>query len=158
MELEKLKQRAKNNAYALLRQRPRSEHEIRSRLKRKGYSEALIEEIVADLKRIGDIDDARFASFWVESRMRTNPMGDIGLKHELKEKGISESLVEAVLSDKKTKYDEYETALGMAKEQFERLKKLDRRKASKRVYDFLLRRGFSYDVIRRVVDGLINEN
>ena len=152
---DKVKARAKNNAYALLRQRPRSVHEIRNRLKLKGYGDDLVEDIIVTLKRSGDLDDEKFARFWVESRMHMNPAGDVVLKFELKGKGVSDNIIEAVLTEKAEKYDEYELALSLAKERFERLKKLDRRKATKRIYDFLLRRGFKYDNIRRVVENLI---
>lgn len=155
MENEKQRSRARNNAYALLRQRPRSVCEIRNRLKLKGYDDDLVEDVVVNLKRLGELDDERFARLWVESRMRMNPAGDVVLKHELKAKGISDSIVEAVLTENSGKYDEYEVALSMAKDRFERLKKLDRRKATKRIYDFLLRRGFKYDVIRRIIEGLV---
>ena len=155
MENDKIKTRARNNAYMLLRQRPRSVYEIRSRLKLKGYADSLIEDIVASLKRSGDLDDEKFAKLWVESRMHMNPAGDVVLKYELKGKGVSDSIIESALSEKAEKYDEYELALSMAKDRFERLRKLDRRKATKRIYDFLLRRGFKYDNIRRVVENLI---
>ncbi|MDP3791030.1 MAG: regulatory protein RecX [Candidatus Omnitrophota bacterium] len=151
---EKILARAKNNAYALLRQRPRSEYEIRSRLKLKGYDKDVIEDVVSLLKRIGDIDDNKFAHIWMESRMRMNPMGEVVLKYELKEKGVSDSIIEATLAQRREKYDEYEVAFDMAKERFERFKKLDRQKAAKRVYDFLVRRGFKYDVIRRIIEDL----
>ena len=154
MEPEKQVSRAKNNAYALLRQRPRSVYEIRDRLKLKGYGDDLVEDVIASLKRSGDLDDEKFARFWVESRMHMNPAGDVVLKYELKTKGISDIIIEAVLSEKAGKYDEYELAFSMARERFERLKKLDRQKAMKRVYDFLLRRGFKYDNIRKIVENL----
>jgi len=139
----------------LLRQRPRSVNEIRNRLKLKGYDDDLVEDIVAALKRSGELDDERFARLWVESRMLMNPAGDVVLKFELKGKGVSDNIIETVLAEKAEKYDEYELALSMAKDRFERLKKLDRRKATKRIYDFLLRRGFKYDNIRKVVESLV---
>lgn len=154
MEEAKIKQRARNNAYMLLRQRPRSEAEMGKRLKLKGYGAEIVSEIVNDLKRSGEIDDVRFARFWVESRMHANPMGDVVLKHELKEKGVADTIIEAALSEKAEKYDEEAIALNMARERFEQLKRLDRRKAMKRVYDFLLRRGFKYDLIRSVIEQL----
>lgn len=151
---KKMLARAKNNAYALLRQRPRSEYEIRSRLKFKGYDEPVIEEIVTLLRKSGDIDDRRFALVWMESRVHMNPVGDVVLKYELREKGINDSIIEATLNTKAEKYDEYAAAFSMAKERFARLKKLDRKKAMKRVYDFLLRRGFAYDNVRKIIEEL----
>ncbi|MBI5124206.1 MAG: regulatory protein RecX [Candidatus Omnitrophica bacterium] len=154
MESDKKKSLAKNNAYALLRQRPRSEFEIRDRLKTKGYDEAVIEDIVAGLKRSGDIDDMKFARVWMESRMHRNPVGDVVLRHELRQKGVADSVIEATLEAKRSTYDEYEVAFNMAKERFERLKKLDRAKATKRLYDFMMRRGFAYDTIRKIIDQI----
>ena len=158
MYTDKAKTRATNNAYALLRQRPRSEFEIRDRLKIKGYGEEVIESVVEGLRRAGEIDDARFAKLWVDERMRLNPAGDVVLRHELKTKGLSAQLIEAVLDEKNKNYDEYEIAFGMAGDRFERLKKLDRKKALKRLYDFLLRRGFKYDTVQKVVENIINAN
>ncbi|MDO8536487.1 MAG: regulatory protein RecX [Candidatus Omnitrophota bacterium] len=152
---DKVKARARNNAYALLRMRPRSVYEIRNRLKLKGYADTLVEDVVASLERAGELNDEKFAHFWIESRMHMNPAGDVVLRHELKRNGISDNIIETALTEKAEKYDEYELSLSMAKDRFERLKKLDRRKAMKRIYDFLLRRGFKYDNIRRVVENLV---
>ena len=154
MEKDKVKNRARNNAYSLLRARPRSEAEIRSRLKLKGYSDSIIDECVEGLRRLGDIDDEKFAKFWVESRMHLNPVGDIVLKAELKAKGVREDIIEATLEDKAARYDEYEVAFSMARERFERLKKFDRKKSMKRLYDFLVRRGFKYENVQKIIEEL----
>jgi regulatory protein len=151
---DKLKHRALNNAYALLRQRARSEHEIRRRLKLKGYTADMIDECVEALRRSGDIDDAKFARFWVESRMRSNPMGDVVLRHELKAKGVSDSVIADTLLAKAQTFDEYRIALDMAHERFKQYKKLDRKKAMKRMYDFLTRRGFKFDIVERIIGEL----
>ena len=65
MKQDKKLQSAKNNAYCLLRSRPRSEAEMRGRLEAKRYDEPTIEAVIESLKRIGQIDDGRFAGFWV---------------------------------------------------------------------------------------------
>ena len=155
MELDKIKNKARNNAYSLLRSRPRSEFEIRNRLKLKGYDIDIIDGVVEDLRRLGDIDDEKFARLWVESRMHCNPMGDVVLKQELKEKGVDISIIEATLAQKAKNYDEYEVAFNMASERFKQLKKLDQKKAMKRLYDFLLRRGFKYDTVNKIIGKLI---
>lgn len=158
MEADKVKARAKNNAYMLLRSRPRSELEITTRLRLKGYGDEVVAGVVADLKRTGDIDDEKFARFWIESRMHSNPVGDVVLRHELKQKGVADPIIEATLEEKAANYDEYGVAFSMADERFERLKKLDRRKATKRLYDFLLRRGFKFDTVQKVIEKIINED
>lgn len=155
MEEDKKNSKAKNNAYSLLRSRPRSEREIKDRLKIKGHDDSVIEEVITGLKRAGEIDDARFAKFWVESRMHMNPVGDIVLRQELKAKGVSQAIIESALEEKKGIYNEYKIASDMARERFAQLKKLDRRKAMKRLYDFLLRRGFGFDTVERIVADIV---
>jgi len=150
----KTKAIARNYAFRLLRERPRSEKEMRSRLKLKGFDSEHIDDVVASLKKAGQIDDSKFAKFFMESRMHMNPVGDIVLKHDLKRKGIEPKIIEQVIDDKHLNYNELDTALKMAEERFKRLKGLDRKKASKRIYDFLLRRGFEYDTVRRVIEKL----
>lgn len=151
MEQDKTRSKALNNAYMLLRIRPRSEREVRDRLKLKGYGPDLVDEIVEGLKKAGEIDDLKFATFWIESRMHQNPAGDVVLRHELKHKGVEAGIVEAALKHKADNYDEYAIALSMAEERFRIFGKIDRRKALKRVYDFLLRRGFKYDTVQRIL-------
>lgn len=154
MEKDKVLARARNNAYALLRQRPRSESEIVKRLSLKGYGEDQVAAVIEELKKLGHIDDAKFAKEWVESRMRANPKGDAVLRQELRHKGVEEALIEEALSQKAQRFDDRKIALSMAREQFERFKKLDRRKAAKRVYDFLARRGFGYGIIQGIIEEL----
>jgi len=151
---DKVRARALNNAYMLLRIRPRSEREVRDRLKLKGYGPVLVDEVVEGLKKTGDIDDLKFAAFWIESRMHQNPAGDIVLRHELKHKGVGDEVIDRALKDKADSFDEYAIVLPMAEERFIRFSKLDRRKALKRVYDFLLRRGFKYDTVQRILGEL----
>jgi regulatory protein len=155
LEADKKNSKANNNAYSLLRSRPRAEREIKDRLKAKGYADGVIEEVVAGLRKAGEIDDAKFAKFWVESRMRMNPVGDTVLRYELKNKGIGQAIIDSALEEKKNVYDEYEIASSMARERFARFKKLDRRKAMKRLYDFLLRRGFGFDTVERIVGDIV---
>jgi regulatory protein len=120
----------------------------------KGYDGRTVDMIVSELKRVGEIDDAKFAKLWVESRMQSNPAGDVVLRHELKEKGLSGPVIEAALEEKARNYDEYKVAFRMAEERFARLGKIDKKKALKRLYDFLCRRGFAYEVVRKIIEKM----
>jgi len=131
---------------------------MRGRLKLKRYDEATVDAVIESLKKASEIDDVKFADFWVESRMHVNPAGDLILRRELKEKGVPGPIIEAALQKKAQNYDEYAVAFNMAGERFKRFVKLDRRKALKRLYDYLLRRGFDYDIVKRVIDAVMNED
>lgn len=131
---------------------------MRLRLKLKRYDGPTIEAVIESLRTAGEINDEKFTGFWIESRMHTNPVGDVILRRELKEKGVPDPIIEAALQGKAQNYDEYTVAFNMAGERFKRLVKLDRRKALKRLYDYLLRRGFDYDIVKRVIDAVMDEN
>lgn len=155
MEQDKKLRSATNNAYCLLRSRPRSESEMRGRLKLKRYDESTIEAVIQSLKKVDQIDDVNFANFWVESRMHVNPVGDIILRRELKNKGVPEAIIEGALRDKAQNYDEYRVALDVAERRLKRISGPDRPKAAKKLYDLLLRRGFEYEIVKRVIGEII---
>ena len=155
MEQDKKLRSATNNAYCLLRSRPRSESEMRGRLKLKRYDGATIEAVIESLKKVDQIDDVKFANFWVESRMHVNPVGDIILRHELKVKGVPESIIEGALRDKAQNYDEYSIALDIAERRLKRISEAEIPKAAKKLYDLLLRRGFEYETVKRVIGEIV---
>lgn len=129
--------------------RPRSERELRNRLRMKGFDGVTIEGVISFLKEKKVIDDFKFAKVWIDSRMHTRPKGDILLRKELQDKGISASAINRALSEKKE--DEGSTARVLAKRRLESLKTLPKMKAKKRLFDFLARRGFDFDVIKEVI-------
>jgi regulatory protein len=124
------------------------------RLKEKGYPAAVVGQVIAELKKAGQIDDGKFARFWIESRLHLNPKGEVVLRHELKGKGVSDAVIAGAMASLGDAYDEYAVARSMAAERMRQLERIDRRKAMKRVYDFLVRRGFKYDVIERIIGEL----
>ncbi len=141
--------KAVSYAYRLFSIRPRSEKELRDRLFRKGFGSATVHDVISLLKEKNIIDDFKFARLWVESRMRTNPKGDMLLRKELRMKGISASIIEKVLSEKES--GEGSLARTLAGQRLESLKKLPKEKARKKLFDFLARRGFDFDVIEDTV-------
>jgi regulatory protein len=143
----------------LIARRPRSELEIRRYLNRKLYREEgiekFIDKLIGTLKKKNYIDDFEFAKWWVENRMRFKPRGEFLIRRELKSKGIEDSLIEEALrSGRFTKGREFEFALELGKKKKRLLKDLKEDKEKKKFMDFLVRKGFSYDVARRVLERL----
>jgi regulatory protein len=141
-------------SYRLLSYRPRSVHEVTVKLKEKGYHGATVENVIGHLKQIGCLDDAGFAKFWVEMRMRSKPVGPFFLKKDLENKGLPEELVERAIKEKGIHYDEREVALRIAKKRLDFYGRIHKVRAKKRIHDFLVRRGFSFDIIREVLEKL----
>ncbi|RKY28916.1 MAG: hypothetical protein DRP74_09395 [Candidatus Omnitrophota bacterium] len=133
--------KARNYAYLLLKFRLRSEKEISDRLKRKKFTPEVIRKTLQFLREKGFINDFEFARSWVNSRVK-KPLGILRLKQELKVKGINPDIAEAVLKDLKSNYAEEKIVRELAQEKFKRIKGAEEKK-KRRVFNYLLRRGFS---------------
>jgi len=144
---------AKDRALKFLSYRDRSEKEILTKLKDVGYDESVIEWVITDLKRLKFIDDKRFASSFAQSQMITRPMGEFFLKRELKQKGVATELIEQTIEKVYEEKDQLTVAMELAEQRKTRFKNLDEIKAKKRVSDFLLRRGFSWDIVSQILEN-----
>lgn len=137
----------------LLKFRLRSEQELYQRLKKKKFSEEIIKETLTFLKERGFIDDRLFAKTWIESRLK-RPLGLRRLKQELNLKGINKEIIEDRISEVKSWYQEQDVVRGLALAQFAKLKNIEPAKARRRIYGYLLRRGFSPEIIIDAINQL----
>ena len=152
MELaaEELRKRALDGALRLLAYRPRSEHEIRTRLLRRGLPPDVVSATLEKLRGYGYVDDAAFAQFWVESRSAGSPRGQRLLRRELRGKGVDADTV----TEATDTVSEEEAARRAALKKARSLRGLDYQQFRNRLAGYLQRRGFGYDVIKPVVNEL----
>jgi regulatory protein len=142
---------AYERALNFLSYRPRSETEVRRNLRKKGIEEAVIEMVVDRLMRAGLLDDQEFARYWVENRLRFKPRGAHALRHELREKGVSDS----VIADALASLDEETAARKVAEAGARRLSHLEPRDFRRKLVAYMARRGFSYAVSEPLVEEML---
>jgi len=152
-EQHKQRQKAKNIIFRLLKVRQRSEKEIHDRLRVKGIDQNTIDETLRYFKNIGYIDDRAFTQQWIHSRL-LKPFGPNRIRYELKSKGIDLEIIQNELDQVIKNYCEDEIILSLAQRQAVKYKNIEKTKVKKRLYDFLLRRGFKPETISKVVDAL----
>lgn len=140
----------------LLKSRPRSKKELTDRLKEKSFKDTVIARALEFLEKNALVDDRMFAREWIESRIK-KPLSIQKIVLELKLKGIDEQIIENQIKKIEIGYSEEKTAAIIAKEQLNKLKNLDSQKAKARVYGYLLRRGFSPEIITDILEKLIPE-
>lgn len=150
--------KARTVAYRYLSYRDRSVSEIRRRLQRDEYASEVIEDVVSYLEEAGLIDDCRFAIAYAEGRFKSGGYGPLRVRADLRKKGVTPSAVDAAIADVYAEQDEMlERAREIGTRRWEQLAcEKDELKRKKKVYDYLARRGFRYDMIRRIVDELEN--
>ncbi len=139
----------------LLSIRPRTEKELKAKLKDKGYDEDVLERLLEGFKEQGLIDDLKFAKDWIDCRMRTSPRSERALKEELRKKGVPAGTIEEAMSQRPEELDERK----IARELLEGILR-DNKDASSdgikaKMYGFLLRRGFSEETAEEVVNEVM---
>ena len=148
-------ERAKTACLRLLAHRARSESELQERLRRRGFDEQIVAQAVTDLSAAGLVNDREFAESWIREHREPHATGRVGLRWELRRKGLAEEVIQAALSDLDDD-EEIELALGYAK------RKLGGRLAANpkelaRIRRALISRGFSGDTIQVVIERLSSE-
>lgn len=140
------KQRAFDCAIDLLSYQDRTEKQLYDKLKTKEYSEAEIEDAFTKLREYGYLNDARYASNYRETQTRCK--GARRIKLELLQKGISSEVVKDAFAS--NEYDEISSIVHIMEQRYADIDIRDD-KQQKRMYSFLLRRGFSYDDIKAAI-------
>lgn len=146
--------KATEAALGLLEVRARSTREIETRLKQKGYEDAVIGQVIEKLRRLGLLDDTQFAAQWVESRARlggSRPVGRQRLRTELFQKGVGKDTVAEAVAQVS---DEDELALARAAAQ-KRVRHIPSdpdalRAERQKLIGHLQRRGFGWETVKAV--------
>ncbi|HEY1351223.1 MAG TPA: RecX family transcriptional regulator [Ktedonobacteraceae bacterium] len=153
---EEAHRQAVERAVNYLSFRPRSQAEVRRYLRRKATPPQIIEAVLERLQRQDYVDDRAFASFWRENREQFSPRGSQALRNELRMKGVDREIIDETVSDE---HDE-ELALRAGRRKALTLlqaPEMDYTTFRNRLGGFLVRRGFTYDVVTRVVRTLWQE-
>jgi regulatory protein len=139
---------AREIALRRLSVRARSRTELARDLKRRDVPAEAAAEVLDRFTEVGLIDDAAFAAEWVESRGRRS--GASRLRQELRLKGVAEEHIAEAIGARDGEAD-LANARELAIRRCGAMQGLDRVVRQRRLTAFLVRRGFSSSVVRRVV-------
>jgi regulatory protein len=146
-------QRCLNAALRYLDYRPRSEIELRERLRRRGFNGDNVEAVVARLRERGLVDDLAFAQFWKDNRQSFRPRSRWLTALELRQKGVADDIINQVVAD----VDDEDSAYRAAQSRAHHLPSSDYQGFHHRLSEYLKRRGFGYRVITHTVERLWQE-
>lgn len=146
---------AKNIAINYLSYRQRSAKEIIDHLIKKGFERACAEDVTRQLQSARMVNDLEFARLFVRDRLKRKPTGQALLRMQLLAKGITSSMADMVLAELISPQSQQASALQAAKRKIQLThyskKSIDEEKRKKRLLDFLLRRGFSYEIALKTI-------
>ncbi len=144
-----------NRALRYLSYRARSETEMRKYLSDKGFSDHVSQTVIDRLKDERLINDPRFAQDWIDNRVSFRPRSQTQLRFELRNKGLSEDLIEDALQE--ADLDDIELACVAGKKLVGRYARLGWLDFRQKLGAALARRGFSYETVRSVTRQLWDE-
>lgn len=145
---EVLVRRAKLRAMHLLNYMDRTEKQLHDRLKQDLYTEDIIEAAMSYVASFGYIGDEGYAKRFVSGKQNLKSKREI--EQMLYQKGISQSVAREAISECYNEESELEAIRRLVeKKHFDKENATEKEK--KRMFDYLLRKGFSYEEIRQVI-------
>lgn len=151
---------AKSKALRILSRRLRTEYELRTKLLEKKYSPKIVDEVIKYLSSIGFINDTEIARLFIHDYQLRKPAGKRLLTLQLRQKGISKSIIQEALINIDD-HEEEKSAYGAARKQLIRYrtsrKILDPTKQQRRIAQFLQRRGFRWSTISLVLKKIFQD-
>ncbi|MBI3318574.1 MAG: regulatory protein RecX [Candidatus Omnitrophica bacterium] len=144
-------EKARASGLRLVKFRPRSESEFRQRLSRKGFGSETVLAVVEEFKRRDLLNDEKFARLFASHQMAHKPMGRAGLLTLLKAKGVEGGLAGAAVSQAAGEEDEFALARELAAKRVAATRGVKPDALKRRLFGFLSRRGFSSEVVYKVL-------
>jgi len=138
-------------AYRILARRAYTRAEMAKKLEGKAPAEE-VEEVLNNLAQAGYLDDRAFVREYIQQRLSLRPSGRRLLEMKLRAKGVAPGVIKEVL-DELNPQDEEETAKMLAEKKSAFLRGLDEAARQRRIYQFLLSRGFSPQIAQKYSQG-----
>jgi len=136
---------AMNRALTFLGYRARSEREVRDRLRRYGYGGQTVESVVERLEDLGYLDDEQFAR--LAAREKARKYGSKRVLAELRKSGVGAETAQDAVDEEFAGRSELQEAYSAAERRYNRG---GSEAEARRVYGFLMRRGYSAEVCSEV--------
>ncbi len=138
---------AYQQALQFLNYRQRSQAEVRKNLQSHQIPEEIIASVLERLQSNGLVNDQNFAQNWVENRIEFHPRGKRALAMELRQRGLEDEAINQAIEQ----VDEEQLAYQAAVKQLRKIDSNEWQEFRRKLSNFLLRRGFNFDVITPVV-------
>ncbi len=151
--------RAIDRALDMIAFRARSRNDLARRLRQKGEPDDLIALVVQRLTHLGLLDDAAYARHLARSRVVGGGVSARHMRAELLHKGVDRTVVDEAIAEVLSEegIDEKEMLERVARKKFKVLARLDPAMRRRRLYAFLMRRGYKSEDICNLMRRLDRE-
>ena len=133
--------------------RAKSKGELLAHLKKRGVEDDVANAIIYRLQEAGLINDAEFAKAWTQSRHNAKKLSKRIIAGELRSRGVDQLSIDTALNEIDEE-DEYRMAFSFAMKKYSTMSRLEAEVQIRRIQSLLQRKGFSFDLIGRVIREL----
>ncbi len=141
--------RAKLRAMHLLSDMGRTESQLRTKLLQGGYPQKIVDEAITYVKSFGYINDREYARNFVESRKEKKSRKEIYAA--LCQKGLDSELIKEALNECYAGEDSLQAIKALLRKKGYHPGNADL-KENQKIIGYLVRKGFQYEDIRKVVN------
>ena len=138
----------------LLSRRDHARSELKTKALKKNFASLAIETILDELQDKGYINNSEFARKFVRDKFEFNKWGINKIRMELIKKGISKSEISKALSELDDK-EVLHTIRDLIEKNRMKFLRADPQKRKKKVFDFLLRKGYDSQIIMKSISSLM---
>ncbi len=158
LETAALRYACRNEATRLIALRPHAVDELRLKLRRKEFPDDLVREVVANFKQRGILDDAQYAYQLARSLVARKPCGRAYLIGHLQSKHIDRFLASEVADVVLGPEDATALATRALRARWREFGQFDLETARRKSYNYLARRGFTFDATQAAFESLATES
>lgn len=144
-------EKATSKALNYLSYKARTVYEMRGYLEKKGFCDGVIEEAIKKLGEMKYLDDYNYAVEWLEIQLAAGDKGPKLMEYKLRQKGISPGIAAEAIDKLIDGNMEFEMATSLFLKKYGQNPNLNYTEKQK-AGAFLSRKGFSYEVVVKVLD------
>lgn len=147
--MEDVLKQAKRKALRLLEHMDRTEAGLRQKLREKSYSEEVIDQVLDYVKSFGYVNDANYAERYILNKQNSKSKRELYMS--LSQKGVCREDIEYAMNRCYETEGEIEVIRRLCeKKHFSAKDSSDAEK--KKMYDYLLRKGFRNEDVKKVLN------
>lgn len=140
--------KAQDLALSYISGKMRTEKEVCGKLRLNGFDEDIVKKVLDFLKKYDYVNDYNYCLAFIRQSLKLNPMGYFAIRQKLKITGVEDYNIEKAWNESNVdqlKYAEFITDKKL------KGKKIADEKEMRKLQDFLLRKGYSYDIIKDII-------
>ncbi|NOG55247.1 MAG: hypothetical protein HND57_13140 [Planctomycetes bacterium] len=147
-------------ALRMLNRRALSSGEVRDRLiRRHGAASEVVDRVIADLQRIGLLDDAGYGRMVLRDLTASGrkPAGAALMRSKLRQRRLESALIEELVTEARASSDPDAEIASLIEVRLGRMERLDSATRYRRLYSYLARRGFESERITSALKARLRE-